>query len=89
MYASKQNVVGPQVRRLRMAAALSQEALATRLQLSGWDLSRAGLSKIESGLRRVNDAETWMLAKVLGCGLTDLFPTRPKGLAGVLRQGRG
>jgi len=52
-------------------------------------LSRAGLSKIEAGLRRVNDAELWMLAKVLACTLSDLFPVRPKGLARVLRQGRG
>ena len=89
MLASKQNLVGPQVRRLRMAAGLSQEALAAKLQLAGWDLSRAGLSKIEAGLRRVNDAEAWVLAKVLACPLTELFPARPKGLAGVLRQGRG
>ena len=89
MLASKQNLVGPQVRRLRMAAGLSQEALAAKLQLAGWDLSRAGLSKVEAGLRRVNDAEAWELAKVLACPLTELFPARPNGLAGVLRQGRG
>ena len=67
MPTAKQNVVGPQVRRLRMVAELSQESLAAKLQLAGWDLSRGGLSKVEAGLRRVNDAEAWMLAKVLGC----------------------
>ena len=85
---ASQNVVGPQVRRLRMAVALTQEALAAKLQLAGWDLSRGGLSKIEAGLRRVNDAETWVLAKVLACPLADLYPASPKGIAGVLRQGR-
>jgi DNA-binding XRE family transcriptional regulator len=70
-----------------MAAALSQEALAAKLQLAGWDLSRAGVSKIEAGLRRVNDAETWMLAKVLCCQLTDLFPAGVKVIRQVLRQG--
>lgn len=89
MDASKQNVVGPQVRRLRMAAGLSQEALVAKLQVAGWDLSRAGLSKIEAGLRRVNDAEAWMLAKVLGCPLADLFPARGSGVLKVVRQGRG
>ncbi len=89
MAASTQNLVGPQVRRLRIDAKLSQEALAAKLQLAGWDLSRGGLSKIEAGLRRVNDAEVWMLARVLSCALLDLFPARPKGLAKVLRQGRG
>ena len=89
MAASTQNLVGPQVRRLRIGAGLSQEALATKLQLAGWDLSRGGLSKIEAGLRRVNDAEVWMLAVTLSCSLKDLYPARPKGLAKVLRQGRG
>jgi transcriptional regulator with XRE-family HTH domain len=88
MAASTQNLIGPQVRRLRVGAGLSQEALAAKLQLAGWDLSRGGLSKIEAGLRRVNDAELWMLAKVLSCPLLDLFPVRPKQLAKVLRQGR-
>ncbi len=88
MAASTQNLVGPQVRRLRMEAGLSQEALAAKLQLAGWDLSRGGLSKIEACLRRVNDAELWILAKTLSRPLADLFPARPKGLAEVLRQGR-
>lgn len=84
-----QNLVGPQVRRLRTEAGLSQEAFAAKLQLAGWDLSRGGLSKIEAGLRRVNDAELWVLAKGLSCPLTDLYPVRPKGITEVLRQGRG
>ena len=88
MAASKQNLLGPQVRRLRMEAGLSQEALAAKLQLAGWDISRAGLSKIESRLRRVNDAEFYLLAMVLGCELGGLFPNRPVGIKNVLRQGR-
>lgn len=89
MAAFSQNLVGPQIRRLRTDARLSQEALAAKLQVAGWDLSRGGLSKIEAGLRRVNDAELWVLAQTLGCPITDLFPVRPKRLASVLRQGRG
>ena len=88
MAASSQNLVGPQIRRLRMAANLSQEILATKLQVAGWDISRAGLSKIESRLRRVNDAEIYVIAKVLGCELIDLFPARPTGIKSVLRHGR-
>ena len=88
--ASKQkNIVGPQVRRLRVAAGLSQEALAGRLQVAGWDLSRAGLSKIEAGLRLVIDAEAVMLARVLGVALDELVPKKARGLGAVLRQGRG
>lgn len=89
MAAAIQNLVGPQVRRLRTEAGLSQEALAAKLQLAGWDLSRGGLSKIEACLRRVNDAELWVLAKALSCPMADLFPARPKELVKILRQGRG
>lgn len=88
MATKKQNLVGPQVRRLRTEAGLSQEAFAAKLQIAGWDLSRAGLSKIEAGLRRVNDAELWLLANVFPCSLTDLFPSRPKRITEMLRHGR-
>jgi transcriptional regulator with XRE-family HTH domain len=90
MGSNQQNLVGPQVRLLRTEAGLSQEALSAKLQLAGWDLSRGGLSKIEACLRRVNDAELWMLANTLSCSLADLFPGRPKGkVLSVLRQGKG
>lgn len=71
-----------------MSANLSQEALAARLQLAGWDLSRGGLSKIEAGLRRVNDAEVWILAQVLAVAVCDLYPSDLKQLRDVLRQGK-
>jgi len=86
---NNQNLVGAQVRRRRMEAGLSQEAFSAKLQLSGWDLSRGGLSKIEAGLRRVNDAELWVLAKTLGLSVGELYPAKPKGIQGVLRQGKG
>jgi transcriptional regulator with XRE-family HTH domain len=89
MAANSQNLVGPQVRRLRTAAGLSQQALAAKLQLAGWDLSRGGLSKIEACLRRVNDAELWVLSKALSCPMAELFPARPKSITTILRQGRG
>lgn len=85
---SQQNIVGTQVRRLRMEAGLSQEAFAAKLQLAGWALSRGGLSKIEAGLRRVNDAETWVLASILNCEMKDLFPKRAAAIKTALRQGR-
>lgn len=85
----QQNLIGPVVRRLRMAGGLSQEALAARLQVAGWDITRAGISKIESRIRRVNDAEMLVLARALKCDLIDLFPPKPRDVAQVLRQARG
>lgn len=83
-----QNLVGARIRCLRTAAGISQGELATRLQLAGWDISRGGLSKIEACLRRVNDAELWMLGNVLGCPLGELFPDDPKEIRKALRQGK-
>lgn len=69
------NLIGPIIRRARCAGGLSQQALAARCNLLGWGVSRATLSKIESRLRRVNDAELWMLAAALGAEIAELFPS--------------
>jgi transcriptional regulator with XRE-family HTH domain len=84
-----QNIVGKQIRRLRTDARLSQDAFAARLQILGWDLSRAGLSKIEAGLRRVNDAELWLIAKAFGTNVGMMYPDSPDEVLSVIRQGRG
>jgi len=42
------NNVGPQIRRLRNQLGWSQVILSTKLQIAGWDISRSGVSKIES-----------------------------------------
>ncbi len=61
------NIVGKRVReaRLRFKPRLSQEALVARLQVDGWEISRATLSKIEAGIRQVTDFELVVLAKTL------------------------
>ena len=86
--ATSQNIVGPAVRRLRVEQELSQDALAARCQVAGWDVSRETLSKIEAGLRRVNDAEVMMLAKILGCKIKELFPVHTKAVLLVLRHSK-
>lgn len=68
-----QNVVGPQVRKLRYQRSVTQEALAARCGVLGWDLSRATLSKIEAQLRCVTDTELEILAKALKVEIAELF----------------
>ena len=50
------NLVGKRVQeaRQKFKPPLSQEALAARLELDGWKISRGTLSKIEAGIRQVN-----------------------------------
>jgi transcriptional regulator with XRE-family HTH domain len=73
MDAQKKNIFGPQVRRLRVAANLSQAVLAAICQRIGWDIDRNTIAKIEGRMRWVGDFELLYLAKALKCGLADLL----------------
>jgi len=65
---------GPNVRRLRNNQGISQEKLAAKCQLIGWDISREGIAKIESQIRGVSDIEVMKLAKALRVHFSVLFP---------------
>lgn len=67
------NLVGPQVRKWRVKKGWSQETLAAKLQLRGWNISRDSLASLELQRRRVPDCEMLFLARVLGVKLEDLF----------------
>jgi transcriptional regulator with XRE-family HTH domain len=68
------NLIGSQVRRWRTKKGWSQELLATKLQLRGWNISRDSVASLESQRRRVSDCEVMFLARVLGVGIEELFP---------------
>ena len=68
------NLVGPQIRKLRYVRGWSQNILAAKLQLLGWDVERVGVAKIESRLVHVDDYELLYFARVFNVVLADLFP---------------
>jgi transcriptional regulator with XRE-family HTH domain len=68
------NLIGPQVRKLRTKKAWSQESLAIKLQLRGWNISRDSVASMELQRRRVSDCEMLYVARVLGVSLEELFP---------------
>lgn len=72
----QQNIIGPQVRKFRYQQGMTQEALAARCGVLGWDLSRGVLSKIEAQLRCVTDGELEMLAKALKVEMSLLYPAK-------------
>ena len=80
--AKPQNIVGPQVRKLRYQQGIKQEDLAARCGVLGWDLSRGTLSKIEAQLRCVTDAELEILAKALRVEITALYAGKRAARAG-------
>jgi transcriptional regulator with XRE-family HTH domain len=70
------NLIGPQVRKFRTGKNWTQEALATKLQGEGWDVSRESIAKLEAQFRRAPDCELLFLSKVLDVAVLDLFPAR-------------
>jgi transcriptional regulator with XRE-family HTH domain len=78
--AKPQNIVGPQIRKLRYHQGLTQEMFAARCSIQGWDLSRATLSKIEAQLRCVTDAELIILANTLKVDVNALLPTKKRSV---------
>lgn len=67
------NIVGPVVRQLRAKKGLSQEALAAKLNLAGWDASRDIVARIEGQVRWVADFEILRLAAGLGVDAPELL----------------
>ncbi len=70
---TKLNIIGSQVRVLRKSQKLTQEELATKCNLLGFDVSRSTLAKIEAGIRQVTDIEVLSLSQALICNIQDLF----------------
>lgn len=74
----RKNIIGPAVRRLRAGHKWTQEELATRCQVQGWDITRGTLAKIEAQVRCVSDSEVAALAECLGCELKELYPANSR-----------
>ena len=89
MGVPKKNLIGGNLRRLRMEAGWTQDALAGALQRMGWDLTRGTLAKIEAGLRRVNDGELLLLASCLSLEPSEMLKgAKTAHAVAVARQGR-
>jgi hypothetical protein len=74
----RKNIIGPRVSqaRLRSRPRLTQQQLADRVANLGLHIDRAGIAKIEIGLRRVCDFEVLVLAKALNVSVPWLLPGR-------------
>ena len=83
------NVIGPQLRRRREEIGMTQEQLAAKCQVLGFDLTRGTLAKIESRVRSVSDHEIPFLAKALGVPMELLFPKKLETLHRKARNPNG
>lgn len=71
--SQSQNLIGNRVKEARTKAQLTQEELSRKLAKLGVSIDRAGVAKIETGIRGVLDFELVALAKTLCVKVTWLL----------------
>lgn len=74
----RQNFAGSTIRKLRNEQGLTQELLAARCGVAGYEISRGTLAKIEAQIRGIADVELFVIALALGVKMEELFPPRFK-----------
>lgn len=65
--------IGHNIRKLREKAGFTQDYVATKLQLSGCDITRSAVAKIEVGQRHLYPDEIILLRKILNATYEDIF----------------
>ncbi len=65
--------VGNNIRRIREAKGMTQDALAAQLQLAGCDITRSAVAKIEVGQRHLYPDEIILLRQILKTSYEEIF----------------
>jgi len=65
--------VGHNIRMLREKADITQEVLASKMQLAGCDITRSAIAKIEVGQRHLYPDEILLIRNILKCSYEDIF----------------
>ena len=65
--------IGNNIRNLRERAGLTQEQVAAKLQISGCDITRSAVAKIEVGQRHLYPDEIILLKEILGTSYEEIF----------------
>ena len=69
----KKNLIGENLKALRIKAKMSQQQLSNKLELLGVYVCRGSISRIEDYSRTVTDIELFAIAEVLGVDIGALF----------------
>ena len=65
--------IGQNIRKIREKRNITQETLATKLQLNGCDLTRSALAKIEVGQRHLYPDEIILIKEILNTSFETIF----------------
>lgn len=72
------NMVGKNIERLRKERGIKQKNFISKIQVMGIDINPTSYSKLEGQLRIATDKEIYVIAKVLGVPLEDLYSENSK-----------
>lgn len=67
------NLIGKNVEALRKKQGIKQKDFISKLQLYGLDINPTSYSKLEGQVRLANDKEIYVISKILGVKIEDLF----------------
>ena len=68
-----EKVIGNNIREIRENLGMTQEMLSTKLQLSGCDITRSAVAKIEVGQRHIYPDEIILIKEILDTDFDTIF----------------
>ena len=71
--SEKKNLIGENLKRIRMSLKMSQQDLSNKLELLGVYICRGSVSRIEDFSRTVTDIELFAISEVLGVDPKELY----------------
>ena len=67
------NMVGRNIERMRKMRGIKQKDFIARIQTMGCDMNPTSYSKLEGQLRSATDREIYVIAKLFGVAMEELF----------------
>ncbi|MBR2452953.1 MAG: helix-turn-helix transcriptional regulator [Clostridia bacterium] len=67
------NLVGKNIERIRKEKGIKQKDFIAQIQIMGCDMNPTSYSKLEGQLRNATDKEVFVIAKILGVAMEELF----------------
>lgn len=72
LYGNK-NLVGKNIERIRKERGIKQKDFIAQIQVMGCDMNPTSYSKLEWQIRSATDKEIYVIAKILGVPIEELF----------------
>ncbi len=69
----RENAIGATVERIRLEKGIKQKDFVAQIQASGVDINPTSYSKLEGQVRSATDREVYVIARLLGVRMEDLF----------------